>query len=149
MLSKVMTHIMFAHKHRILKYDNAVLSCAWHTLKHKKMNAVIWQGCCRSVCEHLNVTGIEQTIGWQIVKQWNMTFCSHECFPHPNPLVAIGKLPEPPIFALYPDLKQLICSFCLHNLINLLLEKVQAYILLIAIPECIKCDGGDITLEIF
>jgi len=34
----------------------------------EKMNAVTWQECCCSACDHLNMTGIKQTIGWQIVK---------------------------------------------------------------------------------
>ena len=42
--------------------------CMAYIRAREKMNAVTWQECCRSACEHLNVTGIEQTIGWQIVK---------------------------------------------------------------------------------
>jgi len=35
MLWKVVIHVIFAHKHRSLKYDNAVPCCAWHTLMHE------------------------------------------------------------------------------------------------------------------
>jgi len=92
----------------------------------------------------------KQAVDWQIDKYWNMTFCHQECFPDPNPLAVIGKLPEPPIFALYPYLKQLIHSFCLSNLIvDLMIETVQDYIITIAIPDCIKCHVGDITREGF
>jgi len=100
----------------------------------EKMNAVTWQECCHSACEHSNVTGIKQMIGLQIVKQWNMTFWHHECFAHPNPIDVIRKLLEPPIFTLYPDLKQLIHSFCLNNLINMMIEKVQDYIIAVYGP---------------
>jgi len=73
-----------------------------------KINAVTWQECCRSACEHLNMVGIQQTVDWQIIERWNKAFRRHECFPHPNPLVAIGKSQEPRIFEMYPDMKQSI-----------------------------------------
>jgi len=46
----------------------------------------------------LNTVGIEQAIDFNIIGRWNITFRCCETFPHPNPVVALGKNPEPTIF---------------------------------------------------
>ena len=56
---------------------------------------------------------------------------------------------EPPIFEMYPDMKDLIRTYCLTNLVNLTVEKVQEFIQSIAVPECIRCDGRRLTTEVF
>jgi len=35
----------------------------------------------------------------------------HEYFPYPNPLLALGKIQEPPIFERYPEMKKFIQTF--------------------------------------
>jgi len=113
------------------------------------MNAVTWEECCRLACQQLNIVGITQTVDWQVIKKWNISFQQHETFPHPNPVVALGKTQEPPIFQLYPVMKQLIRRFCLNNLIDLTIEKVLDYVKYVAIPECIKQDGEEMTTASF
>jgi len=78
----------------------------------ERMNVVTWQECCWLACQHSNIMGIEQAIHFKRIQNWNITFHTCEVFPHPNPLVTLGKVPEPPIFNLYPDMKELIWEFC-------------------------------------
>jgi len=115
----------------------------------ERMNAVTWQECCQLACQHSNIMGIEQAIHFKRIQNWNITFHTCEVFPHPNPLVTLGKVPEPPIFNLYLDMKELIQEFCLHNLVNMTLEKVQDFVKTIAIPECICRDGSNMSEEAF
>ena len=116
---------------------------------HEKMNEATWQECCQLACQFLNAIGIEQAIDYKIIQKWNIAFRKSEEFPHPNPTAALGKIPKPPIFDLYPDMKQLILDYCLHHLENLTVEKVQDFVKSEAIPECIKHDGNNMTQEAF
>jgi len=117
--------------------QRCALLCMAYINAHDKMKDVTWLDCCRFACKHMNVVGIEQTVDCNIIEQWNIAFRQHEYFPHPNPLVALGKMQEPPIFEMYPDMKDLIRTYCLTNLVNLTVEKVQEFIQSIAVPECI------------
>jgi len=113
------------------------LLCMAYINARDKMKAVTWLDCCRSACKHINVVGIEQMVDCNVITQWNKAFRQHEYFPHPNLLLALGKVQEPPIFEMYLDLKDLIWTYCLTNVVNLTIEKVQEFIQSIAIPECI------------
>jgi len=86
-----------------------------------------WESCCCQLCKHLNLCGIQQTKNWQVIKKWNQAFHQKECFKHPNPPIAHGKLPDPPFLEAFPWIKRHIRNFCLADLANLSIDKVQNY----------------------
>jgi len=102
-----------------------------------------WESCCTQSCLDLNKCGIQQTTDSNVVQQWNIAFCSKECFKHPNPHVAHGKVPEPLLFEAFPSIKCHIRNFCLRDLANFTIEKVRDYVLSKAIPKCMHKDGID------
>jgi len=105
-----------------------------------------WEICCSQACSLLNMCGIQQITDWSVLERCNIAFQSRECFDHPNPHVALGKTPEPLLFQAFPSIKEDIQGFCLHDLANLTVEKVQDYILSHAIPKCMQ-DVGVLETE--
>jgi len=113
------------------------------------MNSVTWQECYCLACKQLNAIGIQQAINYKIIQSWNISFHGCEKFPHPNPVAALGKILKLPISNLYPDMKVLTWEFCLSNFDNLIIEKVQAFVKSVAIPECIWHDGANMNQHDF
>jgi len=58
----------------------------------EKMNSATWQECCHLACQQLNVIGIKQAIDQKVIQTWNIIFCKHETFPHPNRAITMGKI---------------------------------------------------------
>jgi len=130
-------------------WQHCALLCMAYVNARENMNSVTWQECCCLACKQLNVIGIQQAIDYKIIQSWNISFRGCKEFPHPNPVAALGKIPELPVFNLYPDMKALIWEFCLSNLVNLTIEKVQAFVKSVAIPECIWRDGANMSQHDF
>jgi len=105
---------------------------------------VTWESCCRQSCTYMNVCGIQQMTSWQVLEQWNIAFCINECFNNPNPHVALGKVPHPPFLEAFPFIKRHIRDFCLLDLANLSIDKVQNYVISTAVPKCMTRDGVSI-----
>ena len=78
---------------------------------------------------------------WQVLEWWNIAFHINECFNHPNLHVALGKVPHPPFLEAFPFIKQHIRDFCLLDLANLSIDKVQNYVISTAVPKCMMRDG--------
>ena len=121
----------------------ALLCMAYIFARDQMNNGTTWESCCRQACLHLNMCGIEQITGWQVLERWNIAFRAKECFDHPNPYVGLGFVPEPLLFEAFPSIKRHIRNFCLHDLANLTIEKVRDYVLSEAIPKCMQKDNVD------
>jgi len=121
----------------------ALLCTAYIFARDQMNNGTTWESCCRQACLHLNMCGIEQITGWQVLERWNIAFRAKECFDHPNPYVGLGFVPEPLLFEAFPSIKRHIRNFCLHDLANLTIEKVRDYVLSEAIPKCMQKDNVD------
>ena len=84
--------------------------------------------CCKMACDTLSVIGVNYATNPQTIANWNMEFRNTEQFHHPNPSIASGKKSEPPLFELFPEVIDLIKSYCSKNMDHLTVELVHNHI---------------------
>jgi hypothetical protein len=116
----------------------------------EKMNDWTWEKCCVESCTLLNPVGITQATSGKVLMLWNRVLRTSDCFPHPNPVVASGKKPGPPILVKYPELKNDISRYCLSNLSTLSLELVHEHVTTKMIPvyyELWKAEEGQVNVK--
>ena len=83
-----------------------------------------WQQCCEEAIQELENVGYKTIKNWQTLSDWNRAFRVNGKFTHPNP----KKKYSPMLLDLYPEAKDLICSFASSNLGNLSCERLAMYV---------------------
>jgi hypothetical protein len=95
-----------------------------------------WGQCCQEACNYLNPSGNQQATSGRVIKRYNILFYKNaETFPHPNPNAHLGKKPDPPLLRAYPDLKETLTEFCVHNLNELTMELVHDQLHTVILPN--------------
>ena len=87
-----------------------------------------WMDCCQEAVSDCNDIGLAATISWKVLSRWHLTFKHRGLFPHPNPIVASGKKPLPPLLEAFPEVKAAINEFCRKNLEVLTADLLQDFI---------------------
>ena len=83
----------------------------------------------------LDVTGVNYATNPQTVTNWNIEFRQRELFHHPNPFIARGKKSQPPLFDLFPEVKEQIHLYCSKNMDHLTIDSVHEHITNTIIPN--------------
>jgi len=100
------------------------------------MNDITWTACCEKVSETMCDMGYE--VCDKSIRLWNMEFRVNNLFNHPNPIISSGKTLTPPLFDLFPEVKDSILTYCLQNISDLNVTRVHNYIVDNLLPNLQK-----------
>ncbi len=103
--------------------------------------------CCQEAVDLLGRLGFITTIDRKRISYLNIHFCNANRFPHPNPYVANGIKPKPPLFEYFPQAAADASSFILghfdHFSVEMLRNEIITNIILGLVRES-EQDGGGI-----
>ena len=108
------------------------------------MNEWKWvDQCCFEAINELNKLGIKTTTNKGVLAKWNRQFRLHEKFPHPNPYVANGKKPIPPLFDFFPEAKAMVKEYALKKLDCFGVEMMRDELITSIIPGLLEQAHND------
>ena len=105
-----------------------------------------WRSCCDEAVKRVNaVNGTSFVKNGETLMHWNIIFRESGYFPHPNQALHLGKKPEPPMIAKFPEIKDKITEFCLEHLAQLNLDMVRDHVITSILPTIYEKWKSDTT----
>ena len=106
--------------------------------------------CCQVAVDQVNGLGFNTTINAKTLSCWNIDFWKRGKFAHPNPFIANGIKPKPPLFEYFPKAAVDVTTFVLDHLDHFAVEMLCNEFITTIIPALkaeVENSGGSMNRD--